>query len=80
MSHLMEGIFNIFEKMAFLIFLPSQGVHLQDVHDSPYYISISGQLILRSIKVLRVRVKAVEILIRSLYYIIFSFRFKWILT
>ena len=31
MSHLMEGIFNIFKKMAFLIFLPSQGVHLQDV-------------------------------------------------
>ena len=33
MSHLMEGIFNIFKKMAFLIFLPSQGVHLQDVHE-----------------------------------------------
>ena len=29
----MEGIFNIFKKMAFLIFLLSQGVHLQDVHD-----------------------------------------------
>ena len=32
MSHLMEEIFNSFKKMAFFIFLLSQGVHLQDVH------------------------------------------------
>ena len=31
MSNLMQGIFNIFEKMAFLNFSPSQGVHLNDV-------------------------------------------------
>ena len=30
---LMEGIFNIFKKMAFWNFLASQGVHLQNVHD-----------------------------------------------
>ena len=40
MSHLMEGILNIFKKMAFCIFLPSQGVHLQDVHDLTYLYSI----------------------------------------
>ena len=32
MSHLMEGIFNIFKKTAFWNFWPRQGVHLQDVH------------------------------------------------
>ena len=32
MSNLMEGILNIFKKMAFWIFSPSQGVHPHDVH------------------------------------------------
>ena len=31
MSNLLEGIFNIFKKMAFWNFSPSRGVHLNDV-------------------------------------------------